>query len=93
MMIVPIVCYGCELWGFQKDGDRECGMNCLKYAVHLPPNAAATAVRSVGQTPINLYWKERIILYWNRVCSEDIPILLKHAALEQMQLYENNNAG
>ena len=27
--------------------------------------------------PIHLYWKERTILYWNRLCSEDKSSMLK----------------
>lgn len=78
MMIVPVLCYGCELWGFEEDRDLErVEMNYLKYALHLPPNASTTAIRGeLGQMPIHLYWKERIIRYWNRLCSEDISILL-----------------
>ena len=30
--------------------------------------------------PIFLLWKERILKYWNRLCSEDIPIFLREAA-------------
>ena len=32
-----------------------------------------------GQLPIHLIWKERILRYWDRLCANDIPMLLKEA--------------
>jgi hypothetical protein len=39
------------------------------------------AVRGeLGQLPLHLWWKERLLKYWDRLCSEDSPLLLKDAA-------------
>ena len=46
---IPIMCYGCEIWGFEEDKDIE---------------------------KVELW----ILKYWDRLCSEDIPFLLKDAA-------------
>ena len=93
-LIVPLLSYGCKIWGFYEDRDIErLEINYLKYVVHLLPiyNATATAVRGeLGQIPIHLLWKERILKYWSRLCSDDIPIFLKHAVLQQIELYEKN---
>ena len=41
-------------------------------------SAPTTAVRGeLGQLPLHLWWKERILRYWDRLCSENLPILLK----------------
>ena len=87
-MIVPILCYGCELWGFHEDKDLErVEDHYLKFVLYLPPNATTAAIRGeLGQLPIHLLWKERILRYWNRLCSEDAPVLLRHAILHQKQL-------
>ena len=42
---------------------------------HLP-----MAVRGeLGQLPLHLWWKERLLKYLDKLCSEDIPLLLKDA--------------
>ena len=42
---------------------------------HLP-----MAVRGeLGQLPLHLWWKERLLKYFDKLCSEDIPLLLKDA--------------
>ena len=56
-------------------------MHLLIYILHLPPSATSMAVcRKLGQSPLHLLWKERILRYWNRLCSEEIPDLLKEVA-------------
>ena len=54
VMIVPILCYGCELWGFHEDKDLErVEDHYLKFVLYLPPNATITAIRGeLGQLPI-----------------------------------------
>ena len=82
VMLVPILCYGCEVWGFEEDKEIEkVQMKFLKRILHLPNSCPNVAVRGeLGQLPIHLWWKESILKYWNRLCSPDIPILLKEAA-------------
>ena len=46
-------------------------MKFLKCILHLPNSCPNVAV---------LWWKESILKYWNRLCSPDIPILLKEDA-------------
>jgi len=51
---------------------------------YLPPNATAAAVQ--GELSIHLLWKERILRYWNRLCSDSTPVLLRQAVLHPNQL-------
>ena len=84
-MLIPILCYGCEICGFsEKKSDLEVvEMSLLKYVLHLPLNASNIAVHGeVGQLPLHLLWKKRILKYWHRLCSEDIPVLLKQAMVQ-----------
>ena len=53
-------------------------MHFLKYILNLPPSATNMAVcGELGQLPLHLLWRERILRYWNRLCSEEIPGLLQ----------------
>ena len=87
-MIIPILCYRCEICGFsERSGLEVVEINFLKYILHLPLNASNDAVHGeVGQLPLHLLWKERILKYWHRLCSEDIPVLLKQAMVQASQL-------
>ena len=54
---------GCELWGFHEDKDLErVEDHYLKFVLYFPPNATTAAIRGeLGQLPIHLLWKERIL--------------------------------
>lgn len=80
-LILPVLSYGCELWGHVVDPEMEATeMHFLKYILNLPPSATNMAVRGeLGQLPLHLLWRERILSYWNRLSSEEIPDLLKEA--------------
>ena len=81
VMILPVLSYGCELWGHVVDPELEASeMHFLKYILNLPPSATNMAVRGeLGQLPLHLLWREKILCYWNRLCSEEIPDLLREA--------------
>ena len=80
--LIPIMCYGSEICGFQEDESIErVELWILKYMLHVPISTPAMAVQGeLGQLPLHLWWKERILKYWNRISSGDIPSLLKDAA-------------
>ena len=62
-------------------------MKYLKYILCLPLSTTNAAVRGeLGQLPLHLFWKERIIKYWHRLRSGFIPSLLQHALSEQLAL-------
>ena len=70
-LITSIMSYGCEIWGFKEDRDLEkVEIKFLKSILHLPDSTPTMAVRGeLGQLPIFVLWKERILKYWNRLCS------------------------
>ena len=78
-MVLPILSYESEIWGFMEDISLEAvELHYLKYILHVPLTETNIAVRGeLGQLPIQLIWKERILRYWDRLCSNDIPMLLK----------------
>ena len=78
VMVKPILCYGCEIWGFKESQELESTeLSFLKFILSLPPNATNAAVRGeLGQLPLHLYWKERILKYWKRICEGNIPTKL-----------------
>jgi hypothetical protein len=80
-MLKPVMCYGSEVWGFNENKNLErVELRFLKYILHLPLSAPNMAVRGeLGQLPLHLWWIERILKFWDRLCAEDAPMLLKAA--------------
>ena len=78
VMILPVLSCGCELWGHVVDPELEATeMHFVKYLLNLPPSATNMAVHGeLRQLPLHL---QRILSYWNRLCSEEIPDLLREA--------------
>ena len=87
-MLKPIMCYGCEIWGFTDNTDLEkVELRFLKAILHLPTSAPNMAVRGkLGQLSIHMWWKERILKYWDRICSEEVPKLLKAAMYRSLEI-------
>ena len=71
VMMVPILCYGCDFWEFEEDKEIEkVQMKFVKRILHLPNLCPNVAVRcELSQLLIHLWWKESILKYWNRLCS------------------------
>ena len=82
------MCYGSEVWGFDNSPNVErIELKLLKFILHLPSSAPNTAVRGeLGQFPISLWWKERILKYWNKLCSENAPAITKAAMYSSLEL-------
>ena len=87
-IVLPILSYSAEIWGFMEDSNLEAvELHYLKHILHVPLTASNIAVRGeLGQLLIHLIWKERILRYWDRLCSNDIPMLLKEAVALAHQL-------
>ena len=79
VMILPVLSYGCEVWGQAVNPELEAiGIHFLKYILNLLQSATNMSVRGeLGQLPLHLLWREMILRYWNRLCSEEIPDLLR----------------
>ena len=60
-IVKPVLCYGCEFWGFEMDQEVE--KIEQHYILQLPSTATKAAVRGeLGQLPVHLFWKERILV-------------------------------
>ena len=90
----PPVCYGCEIWGFTKNEKIErIEIHYLKCILHLPKSATNIAEHGEwGQFPIHLYWKENILKYWCRVNTEEVPLHVKQAVLEQSTMLNDDKS-
>ena len=86
-MVLPILSYGAEIWGFMEDSSLEAVE--LHYLKHKPARSNhSKQYRCKRRTwpAIHLIWKERILRYWDRLCANDIPMLLKEAVALAHQL-------
>ena len=90
-MVAPIMCYSSEIWGFTENMNLErVELGFLKAILNLPLSSPNMAVLGeIGQLPINLWWKEKILKYWDRLCNQDSPKLLRMAM--QLSLENGNN--
>ena len=90
-MVAPIMCYSSEIWGFTENMNLErVELGFLKAILNLPLSSPNMAVLGeIGQLPINLWWKEKILKYWDRLCNQDSPKLLRMAM--QLSLENDNN--
>ena len=90
-MVAPIMCYSSEIWGFAENMNLErVELGFLKAILNLPLSSPNMAVLGeIGQLPINLWWKEKILKYWDRLCNQDCPKLLRMAM--QLSLENGNN--
>ena len=62
-------------------------LSFLKQILHLPTSATNMSVYGeLGQLPVNLWWKERILKYWNRIISDDAPMLIRAATHLSLQI-------
>ena len=77
-IIVPILCYGCEIWGVIDNELGSAEMNYLKFILHLPSKASNVATcGEIGQLPLH-----RINICWHRLSPDNILALVKHAILQ-----------
>ena len=62
-MVLPILSYGAEIWGFMEDSNLEAvELHYLKHILHVPLTASNIAVRGeLGQLPIHLIWNIEIL--------------------------------
>ena len=65
-IVVPILCYGCEVWGFDNVNDIEkIQIRFYKNLLELNRNTSNISVfGELGRYPLNIIIKERIIKYW-----------------------------
>jgi hypothetical protein len=82
-MVLPVVMYGCEVWGFKKNnilewfclqfykillGLKKCTPNCILYG-------------ELGRYPIDMFIKCRMIAFWQRIVCNSTGIKLMFVTL------------
>jgi hypothetical protein len=66
IFMVPIMWCGCEIWGFEEDKDIE--KVELWILINVLVSTPTMAVRGkLGQLPLHLWCKERLLKYWDFV--------------------------
>ena len=62
-MVLPILCYGCEVWGFHPVPDIErVHLKFLKQILAVKPQTCTNAVYGVlGRVPLHVVRKERLL--------------------------------
>ena len=65
-IVVPILCYGCEVWEFNNVNDIEkIQIRFYKNLLGLNRNTSNISVfGKLGRYPLNIIIKERILKYW-----------------------------
>ena len=68
-MVMPLLMYGAEAWGFHRALDAErVYLKFLKRMLSVRPQTANTAVYGeLGRVPLNILRKERILKYWFKI--------------------------
>lgn len=93
-MIMPILNYGSEIWGFHKSPDIEkVYIKFLKQVLHVRPQTTnATVYGELGKIPLDILRKERILKYWSKIINN--PGSLVHKAFihqrETNDIWVNN---
>ena len=72
-MIMPIVTYGCEMWGFgNNDIVKKLQLKFYKIVLKLRKSTPSQMVfGEIGKYPIDVYIKNRIMNFWFRLVSDD----------------------
>ena len=82
-MVLPILCYGCEVWGFPAAPDIErAHLKFLKQILAVKPQTCTNAVYGeLGRVPLHVVRKERILKF----CFKNIknPNTLVYKALQE----------
>ena len=70
-MVLPIMCYGCEVWGIESSKQLEAlHLKFCKYILNMKtstPNAMVYG--ELGRLPIELTVKIKMVMYWHKICS------------------------
>ena len=72
-MILPILLYGCEIWGFENIEPIEIFYRkFLRYVLHLKVQTTSCMIYGeAGKTPLRLKIKSRMVCFWHKVTTGD----------------------
>jgi hypothetical protein len=76
-LILPILTYGCEVWGYENNKQLE--KLHLQYCRNILGVRTTTAnvmtYRELGRTPIDICIQLRIVKFWNRLISNEKKLI------------------
>lgn len=92
--ILPILMYGCEIWGFHEGPDIEGVHNKFcKFLLGLRQTTSNVAVRGeLGRMSMKVYRLIRIIKYWLKIVKQADTRYVKTCYYLQFQMAEQNKA-
>ena len=72
-MVLPIVTYGCEMWGFgNNDIVRKLQLKCFKIVLKLRQSTPSQMIfGEIGKYPTYVFIKTRIMNYWYRLVTDN----------------------
>ena len=78
-MVLPILNYGCETWGFHNAADVEkLHLRFLKTLLGVKQQTNNAAVYGeLGRVPLSVIRKERILKYWQRIVHSPNSLIFK----------------
>ena len=78
-MVMPILMYGAEAWGFHSAPEAErVYLKFLKRMLSVRPQTANAAVYGeLGRVPLNILRKERILKYWFKIVNSRDTLIYK----------------
>ena len=92
-LILPIMNYGCEVWGFHDSQDVEkVHIRFLKRILGVRQQTCNMAVYGeLGRVPLSVTRKSRIIRYWFKILSDPYSLLYKVYRQEVQDVNTNRN--
>ena len=78
-MVMPILMYGVEAWGFHSSPDAERAyLKFLKHMLSVRPQTTNAAVYGeLGRVPLHILRKERLLKYWFKILNSRDTLIYK----------------
>lgn len=91
-MILPILNYGCEVWGFHPAPNIEAlHLKFLKQILMVKPQTSSAAIYGeLGRVPLIVKRKERILRYWFKLKNSS-DIVLSNAYLNEFHIVDQDS--
>ena len=91
-MILPILNYGCEVWGFHPAPNVEAlHLKFLKQILMVKPQTSSAAIYGeLGRVPLIVKRKERILKYWFKIKNSS-DIVLNNAYLNEFLIVDQDS--
>ena len=89
-IVVPIIIYGCEIWGYEGTKTLEClHLKFLKYILNVKKSTPNFMIYGeLGRFNLEIEIKCRMIAFWAKIMSDDNDKYSRQLYLITQQLYE-----